>query len=60
MAPSTESPTVCPPHHWLVTEEPGASQQWTCLRCGVVHTVDLDAPTGPAADGPPRWGARHR
>ena len=55
-----DSPTVCPPHHWLITEEPGASQQWTCLRCSVARTVDLDAPVERPADQPAKWGAVRR
>jgi hypothetical protein len=25
---------ICPPHHWLITEQDGPFQHWRCLRCG--------------------------
>ena len=27
--------TSCPPHHWLIEEQPGGLQHWACYRCGV-------------------------
>jgi hypothetical protein len=59
-APAVESPAECPPHHWLITEEPGARQQWTCLRCSAARTVDLHLPIDRPADQPAKWGAVRR
>jgi hypothetical protein len=25
---------ACPPHHWLVEEQPSGLQHWQCYRCG--------------------------
>jgi len=56
---SVDSPAECSPHHWLITEEPGASQHWTCVRCSVARTVDLNAPDQ-TTDQPLRWGGGRR
>jgi hypothetical protein len=31
---------VCPPHHWMITEQAGPLQQWQCLRCGEAREQD--------------------
>jgi len=34
----TQQPGLCPPHHWLIDDDPGSGQQrWSCARCGLVR-----------------------
>jgi hypothetical protein len=33
---------LCPPHHWMITEQAGPFQQWLCLRCGEAKEQERD------------------
>ena len=39
--PADHPPTAvsCPPHHWLIDDEPlTGKQRWGCARCGLVRS----------------------
>ena len=52
--PMPNAEPVCPPHHWLITEQGPFSQLWQCQRCGSQRGVEThlqDKATWPAAKG---------
>lgn len=53
MANEPDSPAVCPPHHWLITEQGGSAglQVWTCRRCATTKEIQAND-AQPGAQGP--------
>ena len=40
--PVQSAGAICPPHHWLITEQAGPFQHWQCLRCGEAKEQERD------------------
>jgi hypothetical protein len=36
---------TCPPHYWLVEEQPSGLQHWACYRCGAERDQPQEQPT---------------
>jgi hypothetical protein len=45
---------VCPPHYWLVEEQPGGMQHWACYRCGAEREQSTLPPDRPCVSWAPR------
>lgn len=48
---------TCPPHHWLVEEQPGGLQRWACYRCGEQREHQAAPVERPSLSWAPRQGA---
>jgi hypothetical protein len=55
---TSAAPAMCPPHYWLVEDQPSGDQHWACYRCGAERDqpleVPVDRPHAPWASYTPR------
>ena len=49
---------TCPPHHWLVEEQPTGLQRWACYRCGEERELQPVPQERPCVSWAPRQGAQ--
>ena len=59
MAETDAAVALCPPHHWLITQQAGSTavQLWECRRCGASKEVAVEEAEQGARQSPYSWGA---
>jgi hypothetical protein len=52
--PPTAAP--CPPHHWLIEDDPHGRQRWSCHKCGLVRNEERHLPEARRLPNASTWG----
>jgi hypothetical protein len=47
---------TCPPHHWLIEDDPYGKQRWSCHRCGLVRNEQRRLPEARRLPSASTWG----